>query len=293
MSRMEVPPTVRQRLLGARLRRLREAAGMTLDQAGQVIECTGSKISRIETGHRGIKPFELRHLLRAYGVTDEARIDAFVRAFREAKRRDWWDTGEYDELLSEAQYRDYLTLEADAAWIRNFESLLVPGLLQTEDYARAVIAAYRTEDSSDQIDALVKVRMARQEAVLRQPKHPVKLWAVLDEAVLRRPWGGRDVMRAQLRHLAEIGSTRGNNITIQVLPFKAGDHPAVDGSFVLLSYPEQIAPDIVWLEIGNGSLYLENTADVERYNLMFSHLTARALSPPASVEFIARAAEEL
>ncbi len=288
---MENPPTVRQRRLGAILRELREKAGMSIAEAAQVIECTTSKISRVETGHRGIKPLELRLLLDAYGVDDPARRDMLLKLSRNARKRDWWDI-EYGELVAEQRYREYLTFESEAALLRSYENELVPGLLQTPDYARAVIAAGRFDASDEEIDALVEVRMARQE-VLRRKDRLVKLWTVLNEAVLRRPMGSVETMRAQLRYLLDVTNRLRSVVTVQVLPFSVGAHPGIDGPFTLIGFPEQTAPDVVWLENYRGSLYLENAADVERYTLAFTHLTARALAPSESRDLIAKVVKEL
>ncbi len=286
---METRPTIRRRQLGAALRRLREAAGLSREQAAKVIQCT-PKISRVESGHQGIKPLELGLLLDAFGIAeaDPQRERLLVLAKR-ARKRDWWSS-QYGDLLATGDYADYLSLESDAAFLRTYQSELVPGLLQTPDYARAVIG--RWQWTEDELDALVEVRMARQE-ILRRADRPVKLWAVLNEGVLRRVVGGPETMKAQLRRLVEVAHELPATVTIQVLPYAAGAHAAIDGPFVLVGFPEEGATDAVWLEGLARSVYLEGAADVERYVLAFTHVTAVALPPEESLGLIAKVAKEL
>ncbi|WP_434581785.1 helix-turn-helix domain-containing protein [Carbonactinospora thermoautotrophica] len=286
----ETAPTIRRRWLGRALKELRLAAKKTRDQAAGVLDCDVSKISRIESGHRGIKTAELRALLDFYGLTDAAKRDRLVTLARKARTRDWWDI-EYGNVLSAGDYRDYLSLESDAAWLRMYESRVVPGLLQTQDYARAIIRAGKVEATEEQIDTLVEVRMSRQSLLQRQPD-PLRVWAVLDEAVLRRKIGGREVQREQLLHLVETVRSL-PTVTVQVLPFDVGAHAGINGHFMLIGFPEEYAPDVVWLESLDSSLYLENQGSVERYSLVFDHLKARALDPDESLDMISQVAKEL
>ncbi len=259
---------------------------MTLEDAAKVLECSISKISRMETGHVKARPRDIRDLLDAYGLVDDQKRNALLNLARNADQQDWWVS--YSDVLS-GHYLHYLTLEADAAWLHTFEPQCVPGLLQTEDYARAIIAAGRIEDSPENIEKLVKVRMARQEILFRA--NPVRLWAVLDEGVLRRKVGGAKVMRDQLRRLADAATMP--NITIQVLTYDVGAHPGMTGPFVLIGFPEGDHPDVIFLEDMSSSLYLENDGDLHRYTLAFDHIRAEALSPRRSEELIRTLAKEL
>jgi transcriptional regulator with XRE-family HTH domain len=212
-------PPVRRLLLGAALRRSREQAGYTLADAARILDCNRSKISRIETGQRGVRPGELQELLTAYG-TGSADGDGLVALARQAHQQGWWQS--YSHVLCEA-YQDYLSLEARAMTILAYEPQLVPGLLQTEDYARAVAAASLVTADSTEREEFVRVRMGRQQVLTREP--PVHLWAIVSEAALRQLTGSTEVMRAQLRHLLEVS---GNlpYVSVQVLEFEAGAHAA-------------------------------------------------------------------
>ena len=277
-SMTDTPP-VRRRLLGAALRRFREQAGFTLEDAARILECDRSKISRIETGQRGIRPKELRELLVEYGV-DESRRDALVAIARQARQSGWWQS--YSHVLSDA-YQDFISLEASASTIWIYEAQLVPGLLQTEDYARAIASASLVGESQEEREQFVEARLTRQQVLTRDK--PLQFWAVLSEGALRQLVGGPGVMRAQLAHLIEMGHTR-PNLNIQVLPFSAGAHAATSGPFAIMRYPE--APDlgVVYLEGQTGGIYLESTDEVARYTLVSEHLRASALSAVATVRLI-------
>ena len=265
------------------MRRLRETAGLTIDDAAETLLCDRSKMNRIETGHRGVRLIDLRLLLERYGVTDQTRRAELTQMAKDARRKDWWDS-RYGDLLSEHAYSDYLMLENDAQWLRCYEALLVPGLLQSEEYARAIFAASRPEATAEQIDALVEVRLARQENL-----DDLRFWAVIDEAALRRPIGGVAVMRDQLQCLAK----KRKGVTLQVLPFAAGAYPGMDGSFVLLGFSDRADPNAVWQENLGGSLFLEDPEDVDRYTQVYEYLKAQALGPSESREMIVHLAEEL
>ncbi|MGH3329267.1 MAG: helix-turn-helix domain-containing protein [Streptomycetales bacterium] len=282
----ETTPTVRRRRLGAELRRLREAAGLTMDEAGKGLERAESTISRIENARNAIRPLDVRLLLDLYGVTDKRARAALEALARDSRKKGWWHT--YADLLSPA-YSDLISLEDDAEGVLTFELALVPGLLQTEDYARAVLTGGRMTAAAEEVETLVTVRMTRQ-AVLARPESPLRLWAIVSEAALRQQIGGPDVMRAQLRHLVEAADRP--NVTLQVLPFSAEAHPGSNGPFVVFEFPESTALDVVLLENLTSSLYLEQEPEVRRYTLAYEHLRAIALAPADSRKLIARAAEE-
>ncbi len=278
-------PPVRRRLLGASLRRLREQAGFTLDDAARVLECDRSKISRIETGQRGIRPKELRELLAEYGV-DQRRADALGTIARQASQAGWWQT--YGHVLDDA-YQDFISLEASAQAIWTYEAQLVPGLLQTEEYARAIAAASLVAETQEQREQYVQARLTRQQILTRDT--PLQFWAILSEGALRQLVGGPQVMKAQLRYLVEVSTSR-PNVNLQVLPFAAGAHAATSGPFVIMKFPE--APDlgVVYLEGQTGGIYLESAGEVARYTLSFEHLRASALSTAATVRLIDEVARD-
>jgi transcriptional regulator with XRE-family HTH domain len=280
----DVPP-VRRRLLGASLRRLREEAGYALDDAARILECDRSKISRMETGQRGIRPKELRELLSEYGV-EQRRADALLAIARQANQTGWWQS--YSHVLDDA-YQDFISLEASAQAISTYEAQLVPGLLQTEDYARAIAAASLVGENQEEREQFVQARLTRQQILTRDA--PLQLWAILSEGALRQQVGGPRVMKAQLHYLMEVGSGR-PNVNLQVLPFAVGAHAATSGPFVIMRFPE--APDlgVVYLEGQTGGIYLESAGEVARYTLVFEHLRASALSTAATVRLIEEVARE-
>jgi transcriptional regulator with XRE-family HTH domain len=275
-------PTVRRRRLASELRRFREAANLTIDEVGEKLECSASKISRIETGHVGVTPRDVRDMSELYGI-DEDRREALVQLAREARQKGWWHT--YNEVFTGA----FVGLEAEAASLRAHQALLVPGLLQTEQYTRAVIGAIRPDASQAEIDKRVRGRLARQR-LLTDP-HPPEYWAVVDEAVLHRAVGGPQVMREQLLHLAQAAALP--HVTLQVVPFSTGAHAGMEAPFLILGFPEPADPDVVYVESTSSGSYLEQPADVRRYTLMFDHLRAAALRPEDTVDLIRRAADRL
>lgn len=273
-------PTVRRRRLASELRRLREAADLTIDEVGDKLECSASKISRIETGHVGVTPRDVRDMLELYAVLGDDR-EALVQLSREARTRGWWHS--YSEVFTGA----FVGLEADASSLRAFQALLVPGLLQTEAYARTVIRAMRPDADDAEVDRRVVARLARQR--LLTEVSPPEYWTVIDEAVLHRSVGGPEVMAAQLRRLLELAALP--HVTIQVVPFGTGAHPGMEGPFLILGFPEQADPDVVYVDSTTSGAYLEMPADVRRYALMFDHLRAAALKPDDSVDLISTFAE--
>ncbi len=273
-------PTARGRRLRLELRRLREEAGLTHSEVARRLEWSPSKVSRIETGQSRVQTGDVRDLLEIYGVTDQATCDSLVQLAREARRRGWWTR--YTDVLGSGTY---VGLEAEASGLHTYESMFIPGLLQTEDYARAVIRAGQTRPDPETLNRRLSARMARQE-ILDRPEPP-QIWAVLDESVVSRPVGGPDVMRAQLQHLIEVSTRPNTPLTLQILPFTVGAHPGMNGPFVILNFNSPTDPPMVYLETATDGLYLDEPADVERYTLRFNHLVARALGPDESRTMIA------
>ncbi|MEU8269397.1 helix-turn-helix transcriptional regulator [Sphaerisporangium sp. NPDC049002] len=279
-------PTVRARRLRQQLRRLRDAHGLTLEQVAASSEgaFNASTVGRYETGDRIPRQGDLRVLLEIYGVEGEERM-ALLTLAREARQRGWWWP---DRQSLKAGFDIYLGLESEASTIRIYHDQLIPGLLQTEDYARTVIKAINMTSTEEEVDQLVRLRMARQNGL--SGDKPPHLWAVLDEALLTRKVGGPAVTSAQLRHLADM--SRRPNVTIQVLPSEIGAHPAMESHFYLLEFPGPSDPHVVYLEQATSGLAVESPTEVSRYTLIFGQLTAMALTPEKSVELIAARAGE-
>lgn len=284
-----VPRSVYRRQLAARMKELREATGLTLAEVAEQLEVNASSLSRIENGERGISPVLARALLDCYGVEDTARRDDVLDLMRADKeqQKPWWR--KYSTVLTATRYDGYLALEAGAAAISSYQPMLVPGLLQTEEYARAVITQMRMDLGPRQVEDLVKVRMERQRSRIGGD-HPAKLWAILDEAVLRRAIGSPATMREQLGKLIETGEQP--HITVQLLPFSLGAHPGLYGPYVILSFPGH-TPDLVWLENPKNSVYLESPTDVENYREIFDQLRACGLSPAQTRTRMTQILEEL
>ncbi|MFF3561132.1 helix-turn-helix domain-containing protein [Streptomyces sp. NPDC002574] len=277
---MQQVPAVRRRKIGSELRRLRDTAGLTSGEVALRVGWHQSKVSRIETGRSGVRPEDVTALLDAYGVRDQRLRDMLAAlAGGEGVRRGWWH--EYREELPSA-YRDFISLETDACRARTLETTVVPGLLQTPDYARELTRSVLPQLGPRQVATLVDVRMTRQ-AVLRASP-PLELWAVLDEAVLRRRVGGPEVMAAQLSHLVELGSLP--HVHLQVLPFSAGGHIGVTGPFVIFSFPRIADLDVVVLDQLTSSLYLDQQEDIRAYGAAFNRLRSHALSSEQSLSFI-------
>ncbi|MGW1768669.1 helix-turn-helix domain-containing protein [Streptomyces sp. NPDC002073] len=266
-----VNPTVTRRRLGAELRRLREAGGMTTQQVAARLLISQPKISLLENGRRVIKPRDVRDLCGLYGVTDRLLVDQLMQMARESGRQGWWNA------YGDVPYGPYIGLEAAAAAVRSYEPLVIPGLLQTPAYAREVIAGTIPHATAEQAASRLRVRLRRQDR-LNAPVNPLRLWAVLDESVLRRVVGSREVMREQLEHLIHVGATQ-PHITVQVLPHDAGAHPGVSGQFSLLEFADSTDVSVVYLERFTSDVYLEKRSDVRLYSDMYAHLQAQALSP--------------
>ncbi|OEJ50401.1 transcriptional regulator [Streptomyces agglomeratus] len=281
---MRHSPAVRRRRLGDELRRLRDRAGLTSPQAARLVGWHQSKVSRIETGRSAVKPSDVTRLLDVYGVKDprlRELVDALTGLSAKEGGKHWWHA--YRGLLP-PQYRDLISLESQAGSARTLETTVVPGLLQTPDYARAVTRAALAGLPGAKVDSLVEVRIARQE-VLRGAR-PLDLRAVLDEAALRRPVGGRQVMKEQLRQLLEVGELP--HVRLQVLPFESGAHIGLTGPFVIFSFPNMADLDMVVIDHLTSSLYLERKEDLKAYEAAFNALQAQALSPEESSALIAR-----
>ncbi|MGW1892656.1 helix-turn-helix domain-containing protein [Streptomyces sp. NPDC002004] len=280
---MQHGPAVRRRKLGAELRALRDRSGLTSGEAARRAGWHQSKVSRIETGRSGVKQADVRLLLDMYGVEDiqhRELLVALAGSDDDGGRRHWWHA--YRGLLPPA-YQDFISLEAQACGMRTLENSVVPGLLQTPDYARAVTRASLGGLPERQIEALVDVRLARQDVLRGDP--PLEFSAILDEAVLRRQVGGPGVMAAQLRHLAKVACLP--HMRIQVLPFTAGAHIGQTGAFVIFSFPHIADLDVVVLDHLMSSLYLERKEDLRAYTEAFNSLRNHALSPTDSLDFIA------
>jgi transcriptional regulator with XRE-family HTH domain len=280
---MQHGPAVRRRKLGAELRALRTGAALTSGEAARLVGWHQSKVSRIETGASGVKPADVRLLLDAYGVTDAQLRELLVvlAGSDESGGRDhWWHA--YRGILP-ATYRDFISLESQASAMRTLETSVIPGLLQTPEYARAVTRAAVDGLDEERLHALVEVRLARQDVLRADP--PLELSAVLDEAVLRREVGGPGVMTRQLERLVE--SARLPQVQVQVLPFSAGAHIGVTGPFVIFSFSRTSDLDVVVLDHLTSSLYLERKEDLEAYTEAFNALRMYALSPEDSLDYIA------
>ncbi|MFD3730185.1 helix-turn-helix domain-containing protein [Streptomyces sp. NPDC058632] len=280
---MQHGPAVRRRKLGAELRSLRTSAGFTSGEAARLVGWHQSKVSRIETGTSGVKPADVRLLLDAYGLTDlQLRELLLVLAGSDdsSGRHHWWHA--YRGVLPPT-YRDFISLESQAGAMRTLETTVVPGLLQTPEYARAVTEAALEGASEERLDTLVEVRLARQDVLRADP--PLEFSAVLDEAVLRRQVGGPGVMIRQLERLVE--AARLPQVRLQVLPFTAGAHIGVTGPFVIFSFSRTSDLDVVVLDHLTSSLYLERKEDLRVYSEAFNALSVHALSPEDSLDFIA------
>jgi transcriptional regulator with XRE-family HTH domain len=281
----EQNPTLRGRRLAMELQRRREATGLSREEVARRLEWSTSTLFRMETGRSRPQPGNVRTLLELYGVTGPER-DGLIQLTRDARKPGWWHS--FRDVLPNP-YEVYIGLEAGAASIRNFEPIVIPGLLQTADYARAMFRNGPRELDRDDVERRVEVRLARQE-ILARDNRP-RLWAVVDEAVIRRLVGGTEVMRGQLHHLANVAQ-RGKT-TIQVVPYRAGAHAGTTGPFVILDFEEPTDPAVVYVETLAGDIYLEERPDVNRYTLAFDRLVAAALHPDDSVRLIEQAADTM
>jgi len=248
---------------------------MTVDQVAERLLCSASKVSRMETGQRGATLRDVRDLCDIYDVTDPAQVEHLMDLVREGKQQAWWQSHELDYFAT------YVGLEQAATTLTYYQSTTVPGLLQTVEYAQAMYeASLPAEFTPERANELIRVRLRRQQVLTRQP--PLQLWAVCDEAVLHRMVGGQAVMAAQLRHLEEVANMP--NVTLQVIPYEAGAHPAMDNMFTILEFGE-VAP-VVYVEGLMGWLYVEREHEVTRYKQVFEHLLSFALDPQETIELV-------
>ncbi len=276
--------TVRRMLVGARLRRLREDKGISRADAGYTIRASESKMSRLELGRVAFKERDISDLLMLYGVTDPEERDAVLAMVEEANRPDWWRV--YEDVMP-GSFQNYVGLEESATTLRTYETHFVPGLLQTEDYARALMGSAVPPPASRDLDRAVALRMTRQQ-VLTRP-NPLNLWAVVEESALRRHVGGEKVHRAQIEHLLEV--TRAPNVALQVLPLDSGLH-AAGGAFSLLRFADSDLPDVVYVEQLSSALYLDKVEHVERYTEVMHRLSVESLTPEATTGVLRRMLDE-
>jgi transcriptional regulator with XRE-family HTH domain len=277
---------VRRRRLAAELRRLREAAGLTCDDVAERLDCSASKISRIETGRVAVSPRDVRDMLAVYGVNEDQRA-GLIQLARDARQKGWWQG--YGDTV-EPHMATYLAMVSEASQIRHYSVTRIPSLLQAEDYARALVTGGRAgpDRYSGPADRNVEMQMERQR---RAAASVPQVWAVLDEGAVRRQVGGRDVMRKQIEHL--IGLSAMPQFFLQLIPFTSGAYPALDLPFVILGFPDPADLDVVGIGYATGSLWIEDLADVGRYNVLFDQLQAVALSPADSVALMASALADL
>lgn len=275
-------PTVKRRRIAAELRRLRAETGMSAEEAAKAVGLSKSAISRIEKAESSPQVPTVGALLRLYGV-EESDIEPLLEIAREARKRGWWQR--FNNVLPD-WFDTYIGLESEASHISEYEPQLVPGTLQTADYARAVIKAEHPNADPTEIEKRVELRLERQHR-----DNPPRLWIVLDEAVLHRIVGSRDIMREQLKRVAEAAAQPGNDI--QVLPFEAGEHGSMGSAFFILTFPDPGDTPCVYLETRAGSLYLEEIDEIRQYATLFDHLRATALGVRKSAELVSEAIRRL
>ncbi|WP_405584042.1 helix-turn-helix domain-containing protein [Streptomyces sp. NBC_01092] len=278
-----VNPTVRRRRLGQELRRLRELKGMTAEEVAERLLVSQSKISRLENGRRSISQRDVRDLCGVYEVDDHRIVDSLMQMAKDSRQQGWWHS------FGDIPYSVYIGLETDAASLRVYDPQVVPGLLQTKQYAEALIAGALPETAQTEIEKRVQVRMRRQERISTE-ENPLRLWTVMDEAALRRVVGNRSLMRDQLEQLVEQSQLP--HVTVQVIPFDMGAHPGLNGQYAILEFPDAADSSVVYIEGVTSDLYLEKANDVQKYSVMYEHLRAQALNVEQSRQFIADIAKE-
>jgi len=277
-------PTVRRRRLALELRGLREAAKLTCEEVADRLECSASKISRVETGRVSVSPRDVRDMLEIYGVPEEQR-DGLVQLARDSRQKGWWHA--YRDSTP-GHFGTYFGLESAASEIRIYKVSRIPTLLQTEDYARAMLEAGKGTKWLWTGDGVLPALMERQQQARTNPS---LVWTVLDEAALRRQVGGPETMRAQLEYLIE--QTELPNVFLQVIPFRSGAHVAMDLPFVVLTFPDAGDPSVVCLGYPTGGVWIEDLAEVAEYNMFFHHLQAAALSFDDTAALITTVLKEL
>ncbi|SNX61904.1 helix-turn-helix protein [Streptomyces sp. TLI_55] len=278
-----VNPTVRRRRLGQELRRLRELKGMTAEEVAERLLVSQSKISRLENGRRSISQRDVRDLCGVYEVEDHRIVDSLMQMAKDSRQQGWWHS------FGDIPYSVYIGLETDAASLRVYDPQVVPGLLQTRTYAEALISGALPEATPTDIDKRVQVRLRRQERI-SAADNPLRLWAVLDEATLRREVGNKQVMIEQLEHLIEMSQLP--HVTVQLIPFTMGAHPGVSGQYAILEFPDAADSSVVYIEGVTSDLYLEKAQDVQKYSVMYEHLRAQALNADQTRDFISKAAKD-
>ncbi|MFF3938984.1 helix-turn-helix domain-containing protein [Streptomyces phaeofaciens] len=278
-----VNPTVRRRRLGQELRRLRELKGMTAEEVAERLLVSQSKISRLENGRRSISQRDVRDLCGVYEVEDQRMVDSLMEMAKDSRQQGWW------HAFGDVPYSVYIGLETDAASLRVYDPQVVPGLLQTRSYAEALISGALPEAPPQDIEKRIQVRLRRQERI-STGENPLRLWAVLDEAALRRQVGNRQVMIEQLEYLLEMSQLP--HVTVQLIPFTMGAHPGVSGQYAILEFPDAADSSVVYIEGVTSDLYLEKPQDVQKYSVMYEHLRAQALNADQTREFIQKAAKE-
>ncbi|MER0446359.1 helix-turn-helix transcriptional regulator [Streptomyces sp. Edi4] len=278
-----VNPTVRRRRLGQELRRLRELKGMTAEEVAERLLVSQSKISRLENGRRSISQRDVRDLCGVYEVEDHRIVDSLMQMAKDSRQQGWW------HAFGDIPYSVYIGLETDAASLRVYDPQVVPGLLQTPQYAEALIAGALPETVPADVEKRVNVRLRRQERV-KATENPLRLWVVIDEAALRRTIGGKQLMIDQLESL--IDQSRLPHVTVQVLPFSMGAHPGINGQYAILEFPDASDSSVVYIEGVTSDLYLEKANDVQKYSVMYEHLRAQALNVDQTREFITAIAKE-
>ena len=273
-------PTARRIILGAQLRRLRERAGITRSDAGYSIRGSDSKMSRLESGKVGFKERDVGDLLTMYGVTDERERELLLDMTRRSNEYGWWQP--YSDVIPE-WFEEYVGLEMSATRIQTYELLFVPGLLQTEEYARAIITSGRPERAGADDERRITVR-ARRQRLLGRRDAPT-LWAILDESVLRRPIGGPGVLAGQIRHLLELAALP--NVIVQVVPLSLSGY-AAEGTFSILRFAEPELPDLVYQELLTGAIYQDKRADVETYSRVMDRIAVDAFSPDETKQYLTK-----
>ncbi|WP_101255174.1 helix-turn-helix domain-containing protein [Streptomyces barkulensis] len=284
----ELRPTVRRRVLGTNLRRLREEKGLHLEDAARELSCHAAKVSRIESGRSGIRQLDLRVLLDLYGVQEPATREGWLALARESRRRRWWRVLE-DKLPQE--FQDLVGLEDEVAECRGFQPGIIPGLFQTEAYATAVIKEGSPGPLDEEQQTKLQVRLERQRALTRTEPAPLNVWMILGEAALRQQIGGPAVLREQLLHVVKTAQLP--NVTVQVLPFTAGACHGGPYPFLIYAFPPPASLEVVLLENFASHAYLETKEDTERLGHAFDHLRASALSPLDSEKLITEIANQL
>ncbi|MGW0365292.1 helix-turn-helix domain-containing protein [Streptomyces sp. NPDC002990] len=279
-----VNPTVRRRRLGMELRKLREDKGMTAEQVAERLLVSQSKISRLENGRRSISQRDVRDLCDVYEVEDRRLVESLMQMAKDSRQQGWW------HAFGDIPYSVYIGLETDAASLRTYEPQMVPGLLQTPEYAHALIRGAQPETAAADVDKRVQVRMHRQKRLSETDNNnaevgPLRLWAVIDEAALRRHVGNPKLMIQQLEYLIE--QSEQPYITVQVMPFSMGAHPGVNGQYSILEFPDASDSTVVYIEGVTSDLYLEKANDVQKYSVMYEHLRAQALNVDQTRQFIA------